>query len=139
KLALVRPATDNFAATNWLRRDGDGRAAKDAVGTPAQGVRCDAYGCIAKARGGTVVAVSSRAEALAEDCARADIVVSAVPARRFCNGTALTIDRIDIVRHGAHAVWLGPPLRFETVEGERGRRPWSAPIRTKRTPPNSGG
>jgi competence protein ComEC len=138
KLALVRPATDDFAAMSWLRRDGDSRAVEDAVGTPAQGVRCDADGCIAKARGGTVVAVASRADALAEDCARADIVVSAVPTRRFCKGTALTIDRIDVARNGGYAVWLGPPRRIETVEGERGRRPWSQPVRTKRNPLNSG-
>jgi competence protein ComEC len=139
KLALVRPATDDFAATNWLRRDGDSRLPEDAIGTPAQGVRCDAYGCIAKARGGTLIAVPSRVDALDEDCARAAIVVSAVPARRFCDGPALVIDRIDVARNGPYAIWLGPPLRIETVEGERGHRPWSAPIRTKRTPPNTGG
>jgi competence protein ComEC len=133
----VRPATDDFAATNWLRRDGDSRAVEDAVGTPAQGVRCDAYGCIAKARGGTLIAVPSRVDALAEDCARASIVVSAVPAQRFCNGTALVIDRIDIARNGGYAIWLGPPLRIETVEGERGQRPWSAPVRTQRTRTNT--
>ena len=139
KLALVRPATDDFAATNWLRRDGDSRAVEDAVGTPAQGVRCDAYGCIAKARGGTVVAVPSRVDALDEDCSSAAIVVSAVPTRRFCKGTALAIDRIDIARNGAYAIWLGPPLRIETVEGKRGHRPWSAPIRIKRETSNTGG
>jgi competence protein ComEC len=139
KLALVRPATDDFAAANWLRRDGDSRAPEDAVGTPAQGVRCDAYGCIAKARGGMVVAVPSRVDALDEDCARATIVVSAVPTRRFCKGTALTIDRIDVARNGGYAIWLGPPMRVETVEGKRGHRPWSAPQRAKRSPPNTGG
>jgi hypothetical protein len=48
------------------------------------------------------------------------------------------IDRIDVARNGPYAVWLGPPTRVETVEGERGRRPWSAP-RVNRKPPNSGG
>jgi len=88
-----------------------------------------------------LIAAPSRIDALAEDCANARIVVSAVPARRFCKGPKLVIDRIDIARAGGYAVWLGEPLRVETVEAERGRRPWSAPppTRVKRRPSNIGG
>jgi len=136
-LRFVRPARDDYSAGEWLKRDGDERESDAAIATPDDGVRCDAYGCIAKARGGTLIAVPSRVDALAEDCARASIVVSAVPAQRFCNGTALVIDRIDIARNGGYAIWLGPPLRIETVEGERGQRPWSAPVRTQRTRTNT--
>jgi competence protein ComEC len=131
-LRFVRPARDDYSAGEWLKRDGDERESDAAVATPAQGVRCDAYGCIAKARGGTLVAVPSRIDALAEDCARAAIVVSAVPARQFCKGPALVIDRVDVARNGPYAVWLGPPMRVETVEGERGSRPWSAPPSRRR-------
>ena len=138
-LRFVRPPRDDYSAGEWLKRDGDERGSDAAVATPDDGVRCDAYGCIAKARGGTLVAVPSRIDALAEDCTRAAIVVSAVPARRFCDGPALVIDRIDVARNGPYAIWLGPPLRIETVEGERGHRPWSAPQRTKRNPSNTGG
>ncbi|MBU6298547.1 MAG: ComEC/Rec2 family competence protein [Alphaproteobacteria bacterium] len=134
KLALLRPASDDFAAQNWLRRDGDSRAAEDAVGTPEQGVRCDAYGCIAKARDGTLVAAPSRIDALAEDCSNANIVISAVPTRRFCKGSALVIDRFDVAHNGGYAIWLGDELRVETVEERRGRRPWTSLVtaRTKR-------
>ena len=75
-----------------------GAIADEAVATPSEGVRCDALGCVAKLRDGALVAVDARVDALAEDCANAKIVVSAVPARRFCNGPALVIDRIDIAR-----------------------------------------
>ncbi|MGC9954776.1 MAG: ComEC/Rec2 family competence protein [Rhizomicrobium sp.] len=138
-LRFVRPARDDYSAGEWLKRDGDERGSDAAVATPNDGVRCDAYGCIAKARGGTLVAVPSRVDALAEDCARVAVVVSAVPARRFCSGPALVIDRIDVARNGPYAVWLGPPMRVETVEGERGTRPWSAPVRVRRKPSNTGG
>ena len=140
-LRFVRPARDDYSAGEWLKRDGDKRDADAAVATPNDGVRCDAYGCIAKARDGTLIAVPARIDALAEDCAEARIVVSAEPARRFCNGPQLVIDRIDIARAGGYAVWLGEPLRVETVEGERGRRPWSAqpPTRFKRRSSNTGG
>jgi len=125
-LRLVRPAGDDYSADEWLKRDGDERESDAAVATPEQGVRCDAYGCIAKARDGGLIAVPSRIDALAEDCANAEIVVSAVPARRLCKGPTLVIDRIDVARNGPYAIWLGPPLRVETVEDERGQRPWSA-------------
>ena len=137
KLALLRPATDDFAAQNWLRRDGDSRVADDAVGTPEQGVRCDAFGCVARARDGTLVAAPERVNALAEDCRRADIVISAVPTRRFCQGDALAIDRFDVARNGGYAIWLGDKMRVETVEGRRGRRPWTAIVTARKSGPPS--
>ena len=123
KLALVRRVTDDFAAANWLRRAGDARQPDEAIG--GQGMRCDAYGCLARARGGTLIAIDERADALAEDCANAAIVISMVPARRLCKGPKLVIDRFDVARAGGYAVWLGEKMRVETVEGERGVRPWT--------------
>jgi len=131
KLALVRRVTDNFAAANWLRRSGDKRTPDEAIGTSAQGVRCDAFGCIAKARDGTLVAVPARIDALAEDCANVRIVISAVPARRNCIGPQLVIDKFDVAQTGGYAIWLGEKLRIETVEGERGKRPWSSIVTTR--------
>jgi competence protein ComEC len=126
-LRLVRPAADDYSADEWLKRDGDGRDSGRAVATRADGVRCDAYGCIAAGRDGTRIAIASRIEALEEDCARAAVVISAAPADRHCIGPRLVVDKFDVAREGGYAIWLGQPLRVETVEGERGRRPWSAP------------
>ena len=125
-LKLFRKAKDNYSAGEWLKRDGDARAIADAVATPADGVRCDALGCIAQTPGGLLIADVARIDALAEDCASATIVVSAVPTRRRCIGPKLVIDRFDVARSNGFAVWLGPPLRLETVEQDRGLRPWSA-------------
>ena len=130
-LHLLRPATDEYSATEWLKRDGDARLADDAVASVKDGVRCDAFGCIAHTRDGKVIAAISREDALAEDCARADIVVSAIPTRHRCTGPRLVIDRFDVARNGAYAVWLGKTLRIETVEGTRGQRPWSAPVKRR--------
>ncbi len=126
-LRLVRAADDDYSADEWLKRDGDGRTSDGAIAGPRDGVRCDAYGCIAKARDGTVIAASARIDALAEDCASAAIVVSAVPAGRGCTKPRLVIDKFDVAREGGYAVWLSPTWRVATVEGERGRRPWAAP------------
>ena len=109
-LRLVRAARDGYSADEWLKRDGDGRDSDAAVATRKDGVSCDAYGCIAKA----------------------SIVISAVPAARHCTEPKLVIDKFDIARAGGYAVWLGPDMRVETVEGKRGQRPWSLKPRTPR-------
>ncbi|HEX4861048.1 MAG TPA: hypothetical protein VFV07_07405, partial [Rhizomicrobium sp.] len=49
-------------------------------------------------------------------------------AGRHCNAPRMVIDRFDVAREGGYAVWLGAALRVETVEGERGRRPWAAQV-----------
>lgn len=122
KLALTAPPQDKYAAANWLRRAGDGRTPLQAVG--GEGMRCDALGCIALVRGLTV-AIDARAEALAEDCVRADVVITPVLAYRFCRGPRLVLDRRDTAGRGSHAVWLGAPFRVENAEALRGLRPWS--------------
>jgi competence protein ComEC len=125
RLYLVRPPTDEYSASEWLKRDGDARPAVQTVALAADGVRCDAYGCLGRTRSGVIVALSLRRDALAEDCANADIVVSAVPVRGQCVGPKLVVDRFDVARNGAYAVWLGTKFRVETVQSIRGERPWS--------------
>jgi competence protein ComEC len=142
RLYLVRRPADEYSAAEWLKRDGDGRTSLQAEANIAQGVRCDAYGCIAQMRGNTPVAITLRRDALAEDCAVAGIVVSALPARRQCRGPKLIIDRFDVSRNGAYAVWLGEKMRVETVQENRGVRPWSGEpwnARARKPKLNSGG
>ncbi len=125
-LKLFRAAKDDYSASEWLKRDGDDREAADAVAASRDGVRCDALGCIARTASGLTIADVARIDALAEDCATAAIVVSAVPVRHACAGPKLVLDKFDATRANGIAVWLGPPLRTKTVEQDRGRRPWSA-------------
>jgi competence protein ComEC len=124
-LRLVRKASDDYSADEWLKRDGDGRGSGDAIATPKDGVRCDGYGCIARGREGAVIAAVQRIDALEEDCANATIVLSAAPASRDCNRPKLVINKFDVARNGGYAIWLGKEMRVETVEGEPGQRPWS--------------
>src|SRR5207249_5132220 len=93
--------------------------------------RCDAYSCIARAINGMRIAAILTPDALEEDCATNQIVISAVPVRGRCVGPRIVIDRFDVARKGAHAVWLeGKPI-VQTAQHVRGERPWSA------TPPRS--
>ncbi|MGA9794190.1 MAG: ComEC/Rec2 family competence protein, partial [Rhizomicrobium sp.] len=130
-LHLIGQPRDEYSATQWLKRDGDARAPQDAIGAPTSLARCDALGCITRAHGQTI-ATSFRMDALREDCATADIVISAVPTRGTCLGPKLVIDRFAIARNGAYAIWLGAAVRSQSAQEARGIRPWSEPPRWRR-------
>ncbi len=125
RLMLLRAPADEYSAADWLKRDGDGRIADAAIAPQGPVVRCDAMGCIAHAANGMVLAAPLRPGALADDCATAGIVISAAPTRHVCTGPKLVIDRFDVTRNGATAIWLGKTIVVETVREERGDRPWS--------------
>ena len=125
KLAFLRPPKDDYAAQSWLQRGGDARAPDQAVASVRDGVRCDSYGCVARLADGELLAAPLRFEALDEDCARAAIVIAAVPTRHRCTGPRLVLDRFDLAKNGATAIRLGSALDIRTVRGERGLRPWS--------------
>ena len=92
------------------------------------------------------MALAQRPDALPDDCARTEIIISQVPVRnRRCKNERLVIDRFDLWRGGTHVLWLkGQPVpRVETVAGTMGNRLW-APARWRRsrtdenkTPPTS--
>jgi competence protein ComEC len=132
-LKLLKPAKDAYSADEWLKRDGDTHTSDTAVASPADGVNCDALGCIATTSGGLIVADVLRPESLAEDCAIATIVVSAAPVRDGCPGPKLVIETREVSRSNGYAVWLEPHLRYQSVEQDRGRRPWSARSNVRRT------
>lgn len=88
-------------------------------------LRCDPVGCVWRAEGRVVALIRDEA-GIEAACAGAGLVVSAVPLRGTCRGAGLVIDRFDLWRRGAHALWLRPGhVRVETVAGEQGDRPWS--------------
>jgi competence protein ComEC len=121
RLVILGLHPDEYTAEQWMLRDGDRRE----IAAARAGAHCDELGCIAKTKDGRIVAFSLRAAALVEDCSRADILISAVPIRRMCEGPELVLDRFDALRNGAAAITLGKEIRVDTVAAERGKRPWS--------------
>lgn len=130
----------------WTRRAATGVTTPFPVqGSSADGMlSCDAIGCLYHARG-RVVALPREEQAIDEDCRNADLVVSTAPVRRRrCRAATQLIDRFDLWRGGAHAIWLDRDgIMIETVEDWRGNRPWvpkrtPAPARSQRPrPPRS--
>lgn len=118
---------ERFAAETWQRRlDLEETATWPSGGAALDGrLRCDSAGCVASLDG-RLVAFSRDPRALADDCRLADVVISATPLFDLpCGEPELVIDRFDLWRKGAHAIWLTPEgAVVETVAGERGARPW---------------
>lgn len=96
------------------------------------GWTCDRRGCRSEAQG-VPIAIAQTGESLAEDCARAGLVVlqeRASPVQR-ASCAARLIDTADLVATGARVYWLeaGSIRRSTSVEGQRGRRVWTQAAR----------
>jgi len=112
---------DDYTADQWLLRDGDARLSDEA----RAGARCDEWGCVLPDATGRNVVLALRPGALADDCNRAVVLVSAVPLRRPCPGPLHVIDRFDVYWLGAIALFFeeGRIVMHSAAE-ERGDRPW---------------
>lgn len=119
---------ERFLRKSWLQRNGQTATAPrwPQYGASEDGrLACDGLGCIYRV-GGHVVAIARLPDALDEDCAAADIVVSLVPGRSRCTSPATVIDLADLRRLGAHALWLSDgKVRVVSVNERRGNRPWA--------------
>ncbi|MEB3702923.1 ComEC/Rec2 family competence protein [Candidatus Bealeia paramacronuclearis] len=59
-------------------------------------------------------------------CQGYDLVLSSEPLRKNCAEAPLKIDRFDVWRKGAHAIWLDPKgIRIQSVRDSQGARPWT--------------
>ncbi len=116
-----------YALETWLRRDGlvSPRSWPDRGPSSDGRLRCDDLGCIYRA-GGYSVSLPGDERALAEDCYFVDVVVSRVPVKGRCPSPRVVVDRFDLWREGAYALWLGKKgVRVVSVASRQGRRPWS--------------
>lgn len=118
--ALVRKG--RFSIEKWLMTDGDG--ALPATAARRSGWTCLAGRCTATAKGRRVAYLAG--DGLGPvDCAGFDIVIASFPLRGRCRSVPLRIDRFDLWRKGAHAVFLAPsgPVVTTARDGQ-GLRPW---------------
>jgi hypothetical protein len=75
RLHLMRTAKDAFLVKEWLAADADPRLVGDS--SLAEGVSCDDLGCVVQMQGGGLVTHALRPDALADDCERAALIVTA--------------------------------------------------------------
>jgi len=122
RLAILRSGRDTFAIKEWLAADADTRTPKDP--SLANGVRCDAVGCIGTLSDGRLISMVLSIEAVAEDCARATVVVSSrdVPASGCA---AIIVDRQFSRERGAVALHkVGDHFQFAFGRPPGSERPW---------------
>jgi competence protein ComEC len=124
RLHVMRSGKDAFLVKEWLAGDADARAADDPK--LAEGISCDDAGCVAPMTGERYVTLALRSEALADDCARATVVVTARQPPADC--AALVIDREQLQGRGTLALrQTSAGFVTEAVRPKGVDRPW-APV-----------
>jgi competence protein ComEC len=127
-LSVSERRREKRTAEDWLELEGRGASLywpENGI-SPDGRLRCDGLGCIYRT-GGRTVALLRDGMAHDEDCRIADILISQRPIRGHCPAPSLVIDRFDLWRHGAAAIWLDEDeIRVRTVAEYQGARPWSS-------------
>ncbi len=123
RLAVLGRSSSRFTVDRWLAADGDLRKGND-PGLRA-GTLCDRMGCIGRLSDGRAVALVLQPEAFEEDCSRAQLVVTPLPAPQFCARTALVIDRARLAESASLALRLEEG-RFAVTETRPSEawKPW---------------
>jgi competence protein ComEC len=125
RLHLMRSAKDGFLVKEWLAADADARTATDM--SLADGVSCDESGCVTQTAGAAFVALALRAEALADDCERAALIVTAKQPPAGCTASIIGTERLR--RHGAMALRrYRDGFVVDAVKPAGIDRPWSPAI-----------
>ncbi len=134
RLSILKTARGRaFAPRYWLAADGDARSADDPK--LAAGFSCDPAGCIARLADGAIVAVAHSAEAFADDCARAALIIAARDPPADCAATV--IDRNASRRAGALALRrVGQGWEITAAREPHSDRPWARamPDERRKTP-----
>jgi competence protein ComEC len=122
RLHLMRTGKDAFLVKEWLAGDADNMSAADT--SLSDGVSCDETGCVVPMADGSLVAQALRVDALADDCARALLIVTAKQAPRSC--AAAVIDQGRLRRQGTLVLWRrGNEFAADATKSRGFDRPWS--------------
>jgi competence protein ComEC len=125
RLHLMRTAKDAFLLKEWLAADADVRQPVDT--SLIEGVSCDDAGCVAAMADGALVALALRPEALADDCDRAAVVVTAPQPPAACPPPVIDLDRLR--RQGAMALRRSRNgFAVDAVKPGGVDRPWSPAV-----------
>jgi competence protein ComEC len=122
-LEVVGKRFNAFAAEQWLAADGDGR---DPALSRSPDPSWDRLGCVADLPEGESLSIVLDRLAFGEDCARAEVVVSALAAPRDCKAK-FVLDEQALARLGAVGLTWSDDNGF-TLASDRSpleNRPWS--------------
>jgi competence protein ComEC len=121
-----------FAGEKWLQGNGEITTLNAAASTLAW--TCAENMCFADVGDTSVAYIHEQAEA-DWTCPPVDIVIADFPLRHACRDVPTRIDRFDVWRHGAHAIYFQDgKIRISTTKAEQGDRPWVYVSRARPTP-----
>ncbi len=117
---------NRFAASIWLRADGDRRTLDDT--SIRRGIDCTRALCKAKLPGGEMIVLARQQRAVKTACTFAHILVTSYRAPSSC-AASMVFDGPRLRRTGAVSLyWRGTPGRWSVRTARpRGWRPWFAP------------
>jgi competence protein ComEC len=125
RLHLMRTSKDAFMLKEWLAADADARQADDS--SLSEGVSCDEAGCVVQMADGALVTLALRPDALADDCERAALLVTARQVSPACSSPVIDGDRLR--RQGAMALRrTRDGFAVDAVRPKGVDRPWSPAI-----------
>lgn len=128
-LVPARGVKPGFSIGRWLQENAESISVKKAAERPAW--TCDSAVCKAQTNGKSIAYLLETAR-LEKPCPAADILIAQYPLRRSCKGRLATIDRFDVWRNGAHAVFIdADTIRISEVRSSQGKRPWVYEPRAK--------
>jgi competence protein ComEC len=120
RMAMVKGRTGNLTSQQWARAATE----LELAGKEEAPMQCDKKGCIVHA-GKRMIAILHDADALADDCQMADIVIVTEPVARDVCAAPVLIDKTMLDAGGAVAVWFeGGKVTVKQVRTEQGNRPW---------------
>ena len=118
-----------FSRENWQRHIAqvEGLGFDDFRNADDYSLSCDKLGCLYGWKKWRIAIVEEPA-GFAQDCKRADIILTRHYAPFPCKDEKIVIDRARILDNGAHAIWLdGENVEIKSVGEMRGLRPWVVP------------
>jgi competence protein ComEC len=120
-LVLASATGGKFAVAKWLTNNGETVSIPEAA--QRLGWNCVEDSCFADVNG-LQVAYLHKQEGLT-DCPPVDIVIADFPLRGACPDVKLRVDRFDVWRNGAHAIYIDQgKVTVKTAKAEQGDRPW---------------
>ena len=116
---------NKFVGNKWLQHNGEEITMPDAALKP--GWDCVDGDCFSSAGPMSVAFLhQERNAAPSEYCPTSEIIIADYPLHYGCRQAKLRIDRFDVWRNGAYAVYFsGGRYTIETAKGMQGQRPWA--------------
>ena len=121
---VVSPDSKNkFVAAKWLQANGETATLQEAE--RRDGWDCSSGDCFTDLAPMSVSYLREKSGQGAY-CPPTDIIIADFPLHHACREARLTIDRFDVWRKGAQAIWFsGGRYTLKTARDEQGNRPWA--------------